>query len=179
MFMAFGVLLPAGAAVAAFFRDRLIGGVWQAYHLRIQAAGVTFGTIGFIIALSFTQLEGDGQFTTVHSIVGVITMAITVLQVLSAIARPKLEAPGRSLWVAWHRVAGLAVLCGGMAAVALGGLLIGLPPVIVYLYVGVAGTTFFAFAITKFCQTNDAVSQSGPQYTAGTGYKVNDDFGKF
>lgn len=177
MFITFGLVFPTGATIAAFFRERFLGGLWQTYHIRLQLGGAGLALIGFLIALTVTEMEGERHFSTTHSIVGVTTLGLTLVQLTSAFVRPSAEAPTRELWVAWHRIAGLSVLLGGLAAIALGALKIGLEPVVVYLFCGVAGTTFLAFAISKVCRTSDRYSSVGPVYATGSGYKVNDDFG--
>lgn len=105
MILAFGVLLPLGAFMA-HNRRHLV-------HKLMQPATTALGLAGLALVVAFVQMTSGVHFRqTVHAIVGVVVLALTLATPLLLV---------RVQWRRWHRGCGHVIVGLGIANVLLVG----------------------------------------------------------
>lgn len=110
MLIGWGVLLPVGAAMASL-KKRIGAPLWFKAHIAIQVTGLSVALAGFIIAT--TQFE---RTLDKHGKLGIVVMALGLLQPLNGILRPKKpsqEGARSSARVGWewlHKAVGWSAL---------------------------------------------------------------------
>ena len=159
MVVAWGVLMPAGAIVARYFKvtsrqsfpaeyNNLF---WWRWHRLLQYGGVALSTVATIAILSMT----DGHVGTLHGALGLVVMSVGWMQIASAAIRGSKGGPTgehavphdpatwrgdhydmtrrRRLFEVWHKKAGWAVIVLAAATMLLGIDLVGSPAWLVLL----------------------------------------------
>eukprot|EP00899_Mesostigma_viride_P010025 jgi/Mesvir1/19023/Mv12790-RA.1 len=111
MAIGWGILLPLGILVARF--GKRWDPAWFHVHRVLQVLGLTFGTIGFIIALNKFPVYFT-QFT--HGRLGFGAMMLGWAQLLIGVLRPHKEQQGRLEWEFLHVTVGrVAVVLASVA----------------------------------------------------------------
>jgi len=113
MTAAWGLLLPAGVAVAIARPARW----WYYAHVALQTIGVACACAGLVIA--GTSFATSAHSRT-HGVVGAVVMALGVLQPLNGLVRPHKGAPGRAAWEVLHKTSGRVALALATVALWLG-----------------------------------------------------------
>lgn len=128
MIIAWGLLLPSGAIIAALGKHRP-DAMWFKVHRVVQPIGLIVALIAWIIALrNFTALQasGDGTLHYPHAILGMITMVIGLIQPLNAIFRPHAPKKGeekttlRLLWEICHKGLGWVGIFLSIVTISIG-----------------------------------------------------------
>ena len=134
MGLSWGVMLPIGVLVARYTKHTLPGGqpaVWFRVHRGTQTAGLVISIAGLAIALARPEF---GPIDTPHGYIGLVVMALALLQPLNAMVRPKAidktvdksAAPGRkktcrrSVWEVLHKSTGYLAVVLALANMFLG-----------------------------------------------------------
>jgi len=130
---AWGAILPMGAAIAN--RCKAVQGApkgkWFQLHRAFQSIGWTLQLLGFIFAVVHCE-KYSKHFNYLHTIIGMVVVAIGTLQPLNAIVRPHPPEGGwpeggkpaaRTAWEAVHKGLGWLAIILGMVNVILGVLL--------------------------------------------------------
>lgn len=130
MLVAWGLLLPLGAAVAACWRAALPGGRWFRAHLLLQGCGLALTACGLVLAVYAVELlDGDhfaADVASGHKTLGLLVAALAAVQLAAALLRPHKPPEGSSpgaarvLWAWSHRLVAL-----GAIALALGAAMTG------------------------------------------------------
>ena len=143
MMMAWGVLLPAGAAMARYakvtrdqdFPREVDNPYWWNWHRGLQYGGVALATLAFALVLSRT----GGRFDTGHGRLGLAVLALGWGQVLAGHLRGTKGGPTdegadhydmtrhRRLFEGWHKTAGWLALAAAALTILLGIDLVGAP----------------------------------------------------
>lgn len=128
MIIAWGLLLPSGAIIAALGKHRS-DAMWFKVHRVVQPIGLIVALIAWIIALrNFTALQasGGGTLHYPHAILGMITMVIGLIQPLNAIFRPHAPKKGeekttlRLLWEICHKGLGWVGIFLSIVTISIG-----------------------------------------------------------
>ena len=102
MYLAWGVLIPAGIVVARFGKARP-DAWWFKTHRASQTVGLVVALVGMVIGIvsvdghrgkHFRAIEGMGGLAAKHYPLALATMVLGVLQPLNAIMRPPARATG-------------------------------------------------------------------------------------
>ncbi|XP_041367382.1 uncharacterized protein LOC121381993 [Gigantopelta aegis] len=120
MAVGWGFFLQWGAFIARYLHTT--SPAWFYVHVMMQIFGLCCALAGFIFAVLSVQFN---HFVTVHSIVGLVTMILGILQPFNAIIRPhKLEMEQktyrRRVWEAVHHFGGRSVLILALVNISLG-----------------------------------------------------------
>ncbi|XP_010266522.1 PREDICTED: cytochrome b561 and DOMON domain-containing protein At3g61750 [Nelumbo nucifera] len=113
---AWGVILPAGAIVARYYKHR--DPLWYYIHTFVQF-------VGFIIGLA-TVVAGkalyDGLHVNIpaHRGIGIFVLVLSILQVIAFFLRPNKEAKKRKYWNWYHHWVGRLALFFGAVNIVLG-----------------------------------------------------------
>ena len=143
MVAAWGVLLPAGAAMPLLFRGHPrfgSGGRWLKWHRALLSVGVLCVIAAFAIAAANVSTH----FNSPHKILGLVLVAVVVLQPVTGFLRPhkpqKHAAGGgdaaaaakaakaaraRARWELYHKSVGRALIPSGWTNLVLGALALG------------------------------------------------------
>lgn len=146
MMLGFGWLLPFGVLSAKLMKHRP-GNLWFEMHQKIQLFGLLIGLIGFGIAVKNFDVYKDPKDSTSyqHGVLGAITFALVLLQVLVAAFRPGVAIAGegpsgnRNLWELKHKVLGYSLMVFIFATILLGAKMEGLGWQMGYVF-GVVGS---------------------------------------
>jgi len=148
--VAFGLLFPIGFIVARFHRCRR-SKAWFIIHVCIQLTGVLFTIPAFILI----WFAGASRLPThPHAILGVILMAITLVQPFIGIFRPHIKKDGtksvyRKIWEWIHRIWGLSIILIGFAQVTLGVFLISPPRGVWIAWLSLLGSWVIHFIVAE------------------------------
>eukprot|EP00937_MAST-01D_sp_MAST-1D-sp2_P004218 g4218.t1 len=129
MLVAWGVVLPAGAALPVFFKQALPRGLWFKSHMAMQLLGVGLAVAAAVVAVANAGVKIDSA----HTRLGAVLVVLALLQPIGGLLRPHVEpgakppaqSPSRRAWLWGHRVVGLVLLLGAWANLFLGAELIG------------------------------------------------------
>ena len=165
MITAWGVMMPAGAIVARYFKvtprqnfpAELDNPFWWRWHRVLQYGAVALSTTGLVVVLSAT----GGRFDTLHGRLGLVAMTLAWLQVASAAMRGAKGGPTdrradprepttwrgdhydmsrrRLLFEGWHKRAGWVAVALAGITILLGIDLAGAPVWLVLLVAGMQG----------------------------------------
>merc|ERR1739844_216434 len=111
MLIAWGLLLPAGAIAAKFFKHRP-DNIWFHIHKKCQMIGLVIGIIGWILISNYSVAlshRGSPTLNHRHAILGTLTMIMGCLQPLNALFRPGKQnseesiSTTRRLWELMHK----------------------------------------------------------------------------
>jgi len=127
MLVGWGLLLPAGAIIARFFKHRPHG-LWFQLHRSIQMVGLLVTIIAWIIALTQFNVFGDtGLNSYRHGVLGMVVMILGILQPVNAIFRPRLptaatgsKTTARIVWEYYHKGSGWLAVILAIPTIALG-----------------------------------------------------------
>mmetsp|Transcript_22484 Transcript_22484/g.57812 ORF Transcript_22484/g.57812 Transcript_22484/m.57812 type:complete len:223 (-) Transcript_22484:2378-3046(-) len=130
MVLAWGVLLPWGAALASRGRERGAAGAWFSAHWKLQVAGLVAMLGGFVAAIIFAELN-TAHFISPHAQLGLAVVVIGCVQGLLGAFRPH-EAPAngpegeptksaeRVLFESVHKNLGRLAIILGLVTMAMG-----------------------------------------------------------
>jgi len=143
IFLAWGVILPFGVLWARYAKP-LPNAIWFQVHQFLQPIGYAIAIAAFIIA--WLMVNGVYFQALAHGVIGVILVALGLIQVLMGIFRPHKEEnvekqrPVRVLFELGHRWNGRAMLLLVIPQIFLGIIAIGTwgTPVIIFYAIYVA-----------------------------------------
>lgn len=122
MLVSWGFLLPAGAVIAKFYKNR--DPWWFRLHLVCQIGGISLALASFILALGWFGPIYDVAITTeesrTHGTVGIVAMSLGLAQPVNGLLRPKHGHKFRFGWEVLHKGSGWIALFVAAAAVVLG-----------------------------------------------------------
>jgi len=128
MFIAWGVLVPLGIFAARFTKARMphtgSNPFWFTAHRVLQGCAFALFTIALVLAI--VMVFPGYHFRQAHSIIGLITMLLGLLQPILAFVRPAaappgyVEAPMRRAWQSAHRGMGYLSALLAVPAIFLG-----------------------------------------------------------
>jgi len=159
MLVAWAGLGPIGAIIAR----KLHVGKWFKYHRALQCVTVLLTILGFIFIVA--EKEGE-HFHSFHSILGLVIVALTILQPLNAVVRPHNPVLGeekstlRTAWEWLHRIIGWLLVVGGILN-AIGGCLHARELDYDDTFFGVTLGIFMLFFMTFLCITILSFISSG------------------
>jgi hypothetical protein len=109
--LAFGILFPAGMAVA-FLRHR-IGPAWLRWHVALQVSGTTAVAIAIALAIlgRHPHKSHEGSLSNKHKTLGRIIVLLLALQFAWAYLGRR-YAPW-SMWLAMHAFLGVSIVVAG------------------------------------------------------------------
>ena len=127
MFVAFGLLMPAGAGVARYCGST---SWWFQFHKACQGLGWLLGMAGFVLAWSaVARQEGTAHLSVPHHQLGFVAVLLAAALPFVALARPDKGAHGRAgagrgwranWWSLLHRGGGRLCVALGLANVCVG-----------------------------------------------------------
>lgn len=124
MFASWGVLLPFGALIPRFLKQRLAKrGLWFKLHKYLQSVGLLVSLAG--LAIVFARPE-FGSVNTWHGYLGLAVIGLGVLQPLNAFVRPPpskegaRKSHGRLMWEILHKGVGWGTLVLAAVTIFLG-----------------------------------------------------------
>ncbi|KAK1266516.1 hypothetical protein QJS04_geneDACA015537 [Acorus gramineus] len=97
------VLLPIGALLAR--RLKKYEPLWFYIHAATQTLGFSAGLAGVVMGLVLED-RIDPENITTHKVIGIIVLALGVIQVMALIARPAKESKRRKYWNWYHHSVG-------------------------------------------------------------------------
>ncbi|XP_021739481.1 cytochrome b561, DM13 and DOMON domain-containing protein At5g54830 [Chenopodium quinoa] len=122
MFLAWGILLPAGVLTARYLKH-MKGDGWYKVHVYLQYSGLAIVLLGFLFAVA----ELKGLFmTSLHVKLGMAGVVLACFQPINASLRPKKASNGESpslkrvIWEYSHVIIGRSAIMIGMAALLTG-----------------------------------------------------------
>lgn len=127
MFLAWGILLPAGVLAARYLKH-VKGDGWYQFHVYLQYSGLAIVFLGFLFAVA--ELRGL-TLSSLHVKLGMLAISLAVLQPVNAYIRPKKPGNGeegplkRVLWEYVHSIVGKCAILVGVAALITGMKLLG------------------------------------------------------
>ncbi|CAM8960529.1 unnamed protein product [Rhodiola kirilowii] len=122
MFLAWGILLPAGVLAARYLKH-VKGDGWFQIHVYLQYSGLAIVLLGLLFAVA--ELRGF-HFQSVHVKFGTIAILFASIQLVNASMRPKkpengeAASPKRIYWEYLHVISGRSAIVLGMAALITG-----------------------------------------------------------
>ncbi|CAL5435084.1 unnamed protein product [Camellia sinensis] len=122
MFLAWGILFPAGILSARYLKH-VKGDGWYQLHVYLQYSGLTIVLLGFLFAVA--ELQGL-HFDSLHFKFGMAAISLACAQPVNAYLRPKRPANGeeiasnRLIWEYIHVVVGRSTIVVGVAALISG-----------------------------------------------------------
>ncbi|URE38520.1 hypothetical protein MUK42_25942 [Musa troglodytarum] len=112
-----GLLLPAGVAVARYLRHRASRGPsWFYAHAATQIAGLLLGTAGFAIGIVMGN-RSRGVEHRLHRGLGVAAFVTAALQSAALLFQPKATNRFRKYWKSYHHLVGYGCAVVGVANV--------------------------------------------------------------
>ncbi|EGG13698.1 cytochrome b561 / ferric reductase transmembrane domain-containing protein [Cavenderia fasciculata] len=141
MTVAFGLLMPFGVFVGRYLKAHMW---WFPLHIIIQSIATIFAIIGFSLAL---KMVGGLHFTTVHAIMGFITLCLMMLSVLFGALSHFLWDPLRKKIPLFpdimHWIGGRLVVLCGIVTIILGMVLYPVPQALIVVFGITVGLYFF------------------------------------
>lgn len=126
MILAWGLLLPWGAALAARGREHGSRGSWFAAHWKLQAGGVVLMLGGFAAAVVFAEGH-TAHFKSPHAQLGLAVVVLGCVQALMGALRPHAPASAeeqrsaeRALFEGAHKNGGRLAVVLGIATIGVG-----------------------------------------------------------
>ncbi|KAG6511533.1 cytochrome b561 and DOMON domain-containing protein At2g04850-like [Zingiber officinale] len=110
-----GILLPAGVAVARYLRQPL-GPSWFFLHAAVQIAGYLMGAAGFAIGIVMGA-RSEGVEYGLHRGLGVAAVVGGGLQSAALLLRPKTTNKYRKYWKSYHHLVGYGSMVVGVVNV--------------------------------------------------------------
>jgi hypothetical protein len=128
MFLAWGLLAPAGVLVARFTKHVQPAdgpsAFWFTTHRIVQVTSMVLSVVGLVLAI--VMVAPGPHFAEAHHIIGVVVVALGLLQPVNACCRPakmpgkKRQSLGRTAWEWLHKGSGYAALLLAVVTVFLG-----------------------------------------------------------
>ncbi|XP_020104781.1 cytochrome b561 and DOMON domain-containing protein At2g04850 [Ananas comosus] len=126
--LSWGLLLPAGVAVARYLRQcSSVGPTWFYAHAAVQASAYLLGAAGFAIGVVMGRAS-PGVTYSLHRGLGVAAVVAGGLQSAALLFRPKTTHRFRKYWKSYHHfvgygcaVVGVVNVFQGMEVMGLGG----------------------------------------------------------
>ena len=125
MFLGWGVLIPTGVTVARTMKH--MDPAWFNVHRGANSLGLLLAVAGLIVALvKFRPLSvaDSGSTEARHAILGLVVMALGVLQPFGALLRPHKGDPKRRYFNWIHGVAGRIAMTIGLVNILIGAFLV-------------------------------------------------------
>jgi len=128
MFLAWGLLAPAGVLVARFTKHVQpaagSSAFWFTTHRIVQIISTVLSVVGLVLAI--VMVAPGPHFSEAHHIIGVVVVALGLLQPTNACCRPakapigKPQSSARTAWERLHKGTGYAAILLAVVAVVLG-----------------------------------------------------------
>ncbi|RLN05022.1 hypothetical protein C2845_PM13G16020 [Panicum miliaceum] len=110
-----GVLVPAGVALARFFKR--LDPFWFYAHVAAQGLGSVVGVLAVVAGF---RLDDDEGPVAAHKAIGVVVVVGAALQAMALLARPAKETKARRYWNWYHHNVGRAAVALGVANIFYG-----------------------------------------------------------
>eukprot|EP00250_Pteridium_aquilinum_P010302 c19279_g1_i1 orf=263-1489(-) len=149
-----GILLPGGVIAARYLRP-LADPAWFYVHVIMQMAGYALGVAGWATGLSLGNYS-IGVVYKKHRFIGIALFAISTLQVMAILLRPKKEHKIRKGWNFYHYTLGATILALGIINIFFGFDILSPQPKWRHAYIGVLGALaalIVVFEITNWIHT--------------------------
>ena len=114
MWTGMGLLIPCGIFAAKFkrlFRDR-----WFNYHQLMQKSASMLIIAGFVMAVTYTSLDGMPHFSIPHKQIGLLLFILIFMQRINGAIRPskskkenEIKSKKRSVWEMIHKWMGYII----------------------------------------------------------------------
>lgn len=113
MTLGLGIMLPVGVAVARYSKK---GGstAWFQIHRALQSVGTLFAFIAVGVIIDHAESVGTDHFSHTHGLIGIIIVALCLVQVLGGALRPHIGTPMRAAWLAGHRIVGVFIVVASL-----------------------------------------------------------------
>ncbi|CAL1398174.1 unnamed protein product [Linum trigynum] len=115
--LGWGVLLPAGAIVARYLREK--DPLWFYLHSIIQFLGFLLGLAAVVLGQKLYMETNNAQLLP-HRGIGIFILTLAILQILAFFLRPNKESKIRRYWNWYHAWIGRAALFFAAVNVVLG-----------------------------------------------------------
>ncbi|KAG2602540.1 cytochrome b561 and DOMON domain-containing protein At3g07570-like [Panicum virgatum] len=111
-----GVLVPAGVALARFFKR--LDPFWFYAHVAAQGLGCVVGVVAVVAGFKLDDAD-EGRFAA-HKAIGIAVVVGAVLQATALLARPAKDTKARRYWNWYHHNVGRAAVALGVANIFYG-----------------------------------------------------------
>ena len=151
MLISWGFLLPLGVIAAHFLRHRP-DSLWFKLHRRFQVSGLLLAFCWLVVALASFDVfhSGASARSTAHGSMGLLVMALGLLQPVNAYFRPHAGDPEKTLtrrnWERLHKTSGYGAVVLGVLTCAVGASIAGPTFLLAFLFFFAALLAALVFA---------------------------------